>query len=264
MTDASEPKQTTDQNTKSTLNYRCEHVTPDERDKEISFLEANVKTRPISLKESLLVSPCAEDDRVQTFVLKPRASIDKLQSTYSEALEARSQGTYTDENKIFSDASRIGRDLQRSGRFEQALEYYGQALRFKNKSIVTEPGSIKSDVADILYNIGVIHMFSKFDDRDKCVEAFQMCLELRRYCYGSIHPSVASVLYKLASIHFSQGEKVYALDLLIEVLSILQSTGGHPKELVEIWYTVSRVQEALGQFEEAESSYNEASSLLKV
>lgn len=236
-----------------------ELVTPDQRDMYISHLNVNDTTN-LSNKSIILpdCSTSSEKKDENSFQM-----IVDLQLTYTEALRDRTEGKTIDVNKLFTDAYQIAKLHQKFGRLEDALEYYGQALRFKNKTLSKESRTTHIVFSDILYSIGEIHMLSKFDERVKSIQSFDLCLDIRRHCYGSSHPSIAYVLYKLAAIYFSMGDKEYSMSLLSETLSMLLSVKGEENFLSEVWYTISKVQESLGQFDEAIISINESKSLLK-
>jgi tetratricopeptide (TPR) repeat protein len=194
---------------------------------------------------------------------KPQDEQNDIQAqcmNYSTALKRRSEGLPVDENALFYQASRIGQLFQRSLLFDRALDYYRQALRFKNKTISKESPEIQVTFADILFNVGIIHTqpeSSGTDRREKSLEAFNLCLDLRRRCCGASHPSIASALYKLGVIYSSMDEHASALDLLLESLSILMFASPDSDELRDVWLAIGKAHQALGHAKEAESSFQE-------
>jgi tetratricopeptide (TPR) repeat protein len=194
-----------------------------------------------------------------------RIEVQQIRESYSEvSIEVtQSDGDLSEDGLQFRNSLTIGKQLQATGNYSQALHFYRTALQCKNKTIDSEPQSVQEAFADILYDIGNIHLVRGFENRAKSMEAFHFCLEIRRACFGSSHPAVASVLYKLASIHSSFADNEYALDLLLEAVSILlcDSHEGNNCGLIEVWSAIGKVQEALGEREEARSSFQEAEQL---
>jgi len=168
-----------------------------------------------------------------------------------------------EDGDIFLNSASAGRDHLKSKDYIRALSSYKTALRCKRTTIEKEPKHIQAQFADILFNIGRIHMLPQFDDKTKSLEAFHICLALRRICFGSSHPSVATVLCKLASIYHSFGEQHYTLELLLEALSIFLFEKGNNSTLAEVWTALGKVQQSLGRADEAESSFQEAARLSK-
>lgn len=188
----------------------------------------------------------------------------QIRVSYSEAsLElTRSEGETSEDGVLFRTSQKMGKQLQDSGNYSQALLYYRTALQCKNRTIDSEPQSVQAAFADILFEIGTIHLVSEVEDWVKSLESFHYCLDIRRETFGSSHPSVASVLYKLASIYCSFGEHQYALDLLLEAVSILLcGSPGDDVALIDVWTAIGKVQQALGQTDEARSSFEEAERL---
>lgn len=160
---------------------------------------------------------------------------------------------------LFGDSRAQGKQLQKSGQYEQALELYRKALQCKNKTLGSEPKDVQATFGDILYDIGSIHLHSEYGDPEQSVEAYHFCLEVRRTCFGSTHPCVARVLYKLASVHSLAGDQEFALHLLLEALSIfLCATPGSKSTLHNVWTAIGNVQQALGYKDEAKSAFEEA------
>lgn len=211
-----------------------------------------------------LVSPRKMDQ--SSYVSDEGSPLERQQIlvSYSEAsLElTQSEGDISEDGNIFLNSRKMGKHLQEMGIYSQALQYYRAALQCKHRSIDTEPRSIQEAFADILFDIGNIHLVPGFEHRAKSMEAFHFCLDIRRTCLGSSHPAVASALCSLASIHSSFFEHQYALDLLIEAVSILLcSSVDYTSDLIEVWTAIGKVQEALGQTEESQSSFQEAEQL---
>ena len=187
--------------------------------------------------------------------------MEAIRVSYSEASLEIAQSETSEDGSVFLNSARMGLDLVHSKNYMQALSVYRIALHCKNATIDSEPKHIQEKYADILFNIGHIHLLPQFDDKSKSLEAFHFCLDLRRMCFGSSHPSVAAVLYKLASIYDCSGEKQYALELLLEAHSILLFENDNKLALAAVWTAVGKVQQALGRADEAESSFQEAARL---
>lgn len=190
----------------------------------------------------------------------------QIRVSHSDAFMELSQnkGGISDDERLFRSSRMTGKQLQDMGCYYHALLHYRTALQCKNRTIDSEPQSVQEAFADILFDIGTIHLAPGFEDKAKSSEAFYFCLDRRRGCLGSNHPDVAGVLRKLASIHSSVGEHQNALDLLLEAVSIFLATS--PGEttkinLIELWTAIGKVQEALGHAEEAQSSFQEAEQL---
>jgi tetratricopeptide (TPR) repeat protein len=227
-------------------------------------------SRPFLRESPTLISPLRmdlfskADDHSSPQQETDRMDMQQIRVSYSEAsLEiTRSEGETSEDGTLFRNSQMLGKKLQDLGNYKQALQYYRTALQCKNRTIDSEPQSVQAAFADILFDIGNIHLVPGFEDRAKSMEAFHFCLDIRRACFGSSHPAVASVLYKLASIHSSFGEHQYALELLLEAVSILLCAIPEDKVgLIEVWTAIGKVQEALGQTDEAQSSFQEAEQL---
>ena len=160
----------------------------------------------------------------------------------------------------FGESRARGKQFQKSGQYKEALEHYRIALRCKNKTLASEPRDVQATFGDILYDIGSIHWYSEHGDPEQCMEAFDFCLEVRRKCFGSAHPAVAVVLFKLASIYSSAGDQESALELLLEALSIfLYAAPADRSALCNVWTAIGNIQQALGNMDEAKSAFEEAS-----
>ena len=175
-----------------------------------------------------------------------------LQVSFSEASQ--------DDTELFFDNYSKGQEHQKSGQYSQALSYYRRALKMKCKTIRTESSNVQETFADILFHIGTIHQLPQTIDNERSLEAFHYCLDIRKLCYGSCHPKVGSVLFKLASLHFMCGEFYYSLSLLLEILSVLIHEE-HRNEVIEVWTAIGKVQRALGDEDEAQSAFYEADQL---
>lgn len=175
-----------------------------------------------------------------------------LQVSFSEASQ--------DDTEIFFDNFSKGQEHQDKGRYCQALSCYRRALKMKSKIIRNEPSNVQEAFADILFHVGTIHQLPQTIDNERSLEAFHYCLDIRKLCYGSCHPKVGSVLFKLASLHFMCGEFYYSLSLLLEILSVLIHEE-HRNELIEVWTAIGKVQRALGDEDEAQSAFFEADQL---
>jgi tetratricopeptide (TPR) repeat protein len=189
----------------------------------------------------------------------------QIRVSYSETSIERNTSVagVSNDDASFRNAVMLGRSQMKEGRYDRALQQYSKALRSKNKTIESESKTIQEEFGNVLFDIGCIHSTSGFEDRLKSLEAFHFCLDIRRICLRSDHPEVATVLYKLASIYSSLDDNQYALDLLLEAVSILLSapTKERKRHLIEVWTAIGRVQEALGEEEESQSSFSEAEKL---
>jgi len=163
---------------------------------------------------------------------------------------------------LFGESRALGKRLQKSGQYKQALEQYRVALRCKNTTLASEPKEVQATFGDILYDIGSIHWYSEDGNPEQSLEAFHFCLQVRRTCFGPAHPAVARVLYKLASLHSSAGDNEYALQLLLEALSIfLHATPSDHSILNNVWTAIGNIQQALGHMDEAKSAFQEAAHI---
>jgi tetratricopeptide (TPR) repeat protein len=175
-----------------------------------------------------------------------------------------------DNDTLFHTSYAEGRQFHKMFQFAKALEKYKVALQCKHRTIQSEPHIIQEKFCCTLYYIGKLHIESGMDDSMRGIEAMHFCLSVRRSCFGSTHPSVATVLLELASIHAEYAEHEYALNLLLEALAILLpdtsvpgSAKGSNTVLIHVWNAIGRSQRALGREEEAQSSFEEAEKLKK-
>jgi tetratricopeptide (TPR) repeat protein len=189
----------------------------------------------------------------------------QIRVSYSETSIERNPSDIevSNDDASFHNTVMLGRNHMKEGYYEKALQQYRKALRSKNKTIESESNMIQEEFGNVLFDIGCIHSTSGFEDRLKSLEAFHFCLDIRRTCLRSDHPEVATVLYKLASVYSSLDDHQYALDLLLEAVSIFLGvpTKESKRHLIEVWTAIGRVQKALGQDEESESSFSEAEKL---
>lgn len=221
----------------------------------------STQPQPVGLKMNLFSE---DDEESLPGQDADNMDIEETRVSYTEISReiTRSESETSEDGKLFLNSRAMGKHFQASGNYSQALKYYRIALQCKNRKIDSEPQSVQGAFADILFDIGNIHLVPGFMDRAKSLEAFHFCLDIRRMCFGSSHPAVANVLHKLASMYSSFDEHQYALDLLLESVSILLfASPGDKTSLIEVWTTMGKVQLALGQTDEADSSFQEAEQL---
>jgi tetratricopeptide (TPR) repeat protein len=188
--------------------------------------------------------------------------------TASDHVDSSIDASSIDNDTIFHTSYTEARQFHKMFLYEEALEKYRVALQCKHRTIQSEPRTIQEKFCSILYYIGKLHFEAGMDDTMRGIEAMYFCLNVRRSCFGSTHPSVASVLLELASIHEEYSEHQYALDLLLEALAILlpdtsvpDSATSSNRALIHVWNSIGRAHRALGQDEEAQSSFEEAEKL---
>jgi tetratricopeptide (TPR) repeat protein len=191
-----------------------------------------------------------------------------VSSNLNQTRELRSQpplynkAVANESTAVFLETAQMGDSLHESGHLTQALLCYRAALHCKNNTIRSEPSAMQEDFASVLFKIGAIHMSPTIKDDAQCLDAFHNCLDLRRACLGTLHGDVAAVLFMLASVHSSLGDQQYALELLVESVSILLVTcPDNTEALVKVWTALGLVQEALGEAEDAASSMKEIQKL---
>jgi len=214
----------------------------------VPYFEVNSKCQSIS--------PCSNS---------AGSYVNRFEQGVMEQAKAAFQKAMDDEkaaNELFEMAVNIGQSLHALQRHSEALVYFQKALRFKAKTIHSEPPRIQAVFAEVLFDIGVIHSLPLSSNRIKALQAFQFCLEVRRHCFGSDHPAVASVLYHLACIYASLQQEHTAIELLEEAIAILQFECPQKSHLAEVWATLGRLQHHIGSFDDAMSSFEEAAQLL--
>ena len=186
----------------------------------------------------------------------------------SDQVDASNDASSQNIDTLFHTSYAEGRKLHNMSQFSKALEKYKIALQCKHRTIQSESQNIQEKFCCTLYYIGKLHIESGMDDSMRGIEALYFCLNVRRSCFGSSHPSVVSILLELASIHAEYAEHEYALNLLLEALAILLPDASVPESasknvLIHVWNSIERSQRALGQEEEAQSSFEEAEKLKK-
>jgi hypothetical protein len=192
----------------------------------------------------------------------PVAHQQQQERVHPALVISSSGSTLEGDSSAFRNAVNMGKSMQNQKNYDRALDCYREALLMKNKKIAAEPEDVQSMFSDVLFNIGTIHQLPQFQDAVKSLESFHYCLDVRRECLGSHHPSTAEVMFKLASLHTSFREYEYALQLLVEVLSILLTAEKEDKKgLIQVWTSLGQVQQALGHTEDAKSSFFEASQV---
>ena len=88
-----------------------------------------------------------------------------------------------------------------------------------------------------------------------------MCVDIRMSAFGGDHPAVASALYRLGQSYGALDERETAVELLTESLGILLADAKNPgsevtpDDLKKVWSELGKIQEALGRYEDAQSSF---------
>ena len=137
----------------------------------------------------------------------------------------------------------------------------------KHKRIEPESTKVQEALKLAAFSLttgGLIHtaLETFMDHNDRSLEALHSCLDIRRMYLGSDHASVAELLHQLGNLHWSRREYYYANELMVEALSILLVDPGADKDrLKQVWMDLAKIQDALGDKEDAKSSRNEAQKL---
>lgn len=165
----------------------------------------------------------------------------------------------------FFEARAEGRRLQDQGYYAEALKLYRRALWHGNKLVddtsAAPSNTIQQDFADTLFDMGCI--LGAGQDLVKSSEAFYACLDIRRLILPPTDPSIAAVLYELALTSYSDPEG--AMELLLEAHAILNANASrYADSLVQVWYAIGTLQQAMGEPEAAASAFQEARSLDRI
>ena len=170
--------------------------------------------------------------------------------------------SYQRSNDMFTENALRGRQSQKLGSYNEALSYFQNALRCKRAHIHQDTIEVQIEYGHILFNIGLMNM-TIYKSYALSAQAFEQCLEVRRYCLGSSHIDVSATMYCLAKVHLSAGDETYyAFTLLNESLSILLTD--YPDNIIRIvtvWEELARAQLAIGDIDDAESSLREIRKL---
>jgi tetratricopeptide (TPR) repeat protein len=175
-------------------------------------------------------------------VVKP---MDSLLHSYTATTAASETGA-------FLALAEQGRQAQRTGNVQTAFQYYRKAIQYKKQSIESESLEIKQVYAGILFELGWMYDTS-LQEPETSSELLHQCLDLRIEIYGHDHIDVAIVLYKLAEIHERLNELEYSYNLILEALAIMLDKAD-AIVLSAMWTALGRIQKALGQTEDAQSS----------
>ena len=190
-----------------------------------------------------------------------------------------------DDEKIITTLANIGKCCELTGRLEESMSCFKEALLVKqNKDLRNEPTSVQLLMADILYEIGMIHcqmcMEASSDDGSlsdednqsgkgslaysKAMKAFTMSLKLRTTCLGSDHPTVSNTEFSIANLLTESGRPANALDFHNKALLTRRNVLGsqHP-EVASSLRHLAIAYSALGQYEAAERVLLEALEILK-
>jgi tetratricopeptide (TPR) repeat protein len=151
-----------------------------------------------------------------------------------------------------------GKAFYSHGDFESSMTYYREALRIKKDTINEEPVSVQALFADVLDDIAFLQ-----SQRDpvKSIQAYHLCIEIRRNCLSSSHPLLGKTLYMLASVYFVLGMGSEALDLLLQALLVLEDDSEDSRAF-DLWMAIGTVQRHLGNREDSDSSFEEAARIL--
>ena len=194
-----------------------------------------------------------------------RQALQQMQYTTGDAACPRQEMLETMAN--------IGKCCQSTGRLEEALSCYRDALHIKGNPVVhTEPVPCQLLVADILYDIGLIQSNMYLNkqvqkSQEKALQAFQLCLNIRKSCRRENDPAVANVQHNIGIILLREGgqrlEK--ALEYLTKALQTRRLVyGNHHPEVASSLRHIAMVYNAMGKDpEQAERLLNEAVAILR-
>lgn len=166
----------------------------------------------------------------------------------------------------------IGKCCQSSERLEDAMTSYQQALRLKSgRCIQEESAKIQILMATTLYEIGMIHskiylngVDSNRDQAMKAWHSFQLCLNIRRNCFGSSHPTVASVQHNMGIILFVGGQLEAAIQHFNASLETRQAAlGDHHPEVASSLRHLAMVYVKLEKYEESFRLLGDALNILR-
>jgi tetratricopeptide (TPR) repeat protein len=151
-----------------------------------------------------------------------------------------------------------GKTLYSHGDYESSMTYYREALRIKKDTINEETVSVQALFADVLDDIAFLQSRK---DPVRSIQAYHLCIEIRRNCLSSSHPLLGKTLYMLASVYFVLGMGSEALDLLLQALLVLEDNNEDSRAF-DVWMAIGSVQRHLGNIEDSDSSFEEAARIL--
>jgi tetratricopeptide (TPR) repeat protein len=222
---------------------------------------------PSTSKRPLRGDACSEtldarDDAPSLKKAKTTTTLHSPSSPFAEIVyvglkQAQQHSKEESAKDDFVSAVNAGRQFQREEHYEVAMLSFRKAL---NTFISMESPSDQVPFASTLFDVGMIHSYSQYQDPLKALEAFELCLQMSRAYLGEDHPSVARVLYEIGIINELLSEPEEALALFSEAIAILLSNSMED-HLKDLWISLSRVQALLGQAEDAQSSFDEAEKL---
>jgi tetratricopeptide (TPR) repeat protein len=143
------------------------------------------------------------------------------------------------------------------GDYIKCMRYYREALRIKKDTISQEPSYVQAAFAEVLQDIAVIQASR---DPTKSIQAYHLCLEIRRNCLSSEDPLLGITFCNLASVYFSIGMGSEALDHLLQAQMLL----GDREDVhsFDVWVAIGAAQRQLGSAEDSISSFEEAHRVL--
>jgi tetratricopeptide (TPR) repeat protein len=142
------------------------------------------------------------------------------------------------------------------GEYYDAMSYYQSCLKELTEGPI--PGS-KSDLANVLYNIGNVHCL--LNELDDALMAMAESLQLTQVTLseGKEEPQAAEVMEKIGAIYLSQNKLDDAMTAFLEALTITKTCmGSEHVDCAVSAYNVGMVYECKGESRRAIESYNSA------
>lgn len=203
--------------------------------------------------------------------------VSSAEEVFRYVLRIFSQTPNSPEIEIIETLAGVGRCCKLSGRPEEAMHCYREVLQLKkHQRLQDEPTPVKLVLADIFYDMGLIHSRaymerenvlqggSREDLARKAIKSFSFSIELRKRCLGEGHPMIASAQHNIATIlvrarHFRKALEYYTISLS----SRRKSLGGHHPEVASSLRHIAIVHRAMGNIGEASIFLLEALEILK-
>ena len=158
---------------------------------------------------------------------------------------------------IISDTlSNLGSTSFLRGEYYDAMSYYQSCLKELTEGPIA---GTKSEIADVLYNIGNVHCL--LNELDDALMAMAESLQLTHSSLadGKEEPQAAEIMEKIGAIYMSQNKFDDAMTAFLEALTITKTAlGSDHIDCAASVYNVGMAYECKGEMRRAIESYNAA------
>jgi tetratricopeptide (TPR) repeat protein len=185
---------------------------------------------------------------------------DALRKALEKMVQARvrcNNDEARDQIAITNVLNNLGNLAYLQGNYEKSMNFYTQNLRE-----LYQRGTIDSQLADALHNIGRLHVIRQ--EWDAAFSVLEKCRAAEEEIYGSKSPQIADTLELIGYVHLSKQSYDNAIVVFSEALTIHKDHYGAINENVATGLTnVAMVLGAKGQTDAAIDTYEAAKAVFR-